>query len=178
MSKDESKDDYFNPAFRHNLVQEFCIAYYNKDFKPDVALKSETSGQDAHWYSDSTIDLEKWKGEPGVISYIDNGRVSSAGYRYSVILRDSRFKELDALVEKYFDPDTPSADKLNTEKELYKLVRILMKDNRIPKSFKMQPFRDAQLESIAMKQERTVRLLDALEKRVASLEDLAEKIPR
>ncbi|MDA4124605.1 MAG: hypothetical protein OK438_04040 [Thaumarchaeota archaeon] len=177
MSKDASKDDYFNEGQRHSLVQDFSVAYYNRDVIPDVTDK-DANNED--------VNFAFSKGENGsyknfyklrkseVVSY----EWDSSYSRYEVKLVDERFKELNALLDKYSDADTPSTDKLLVEKELYRLIRILMKEGRVPKTFKLQPFRDAQMSHLASSLERTTKLLDTLEKRVRGLEDLAGKIPR
>ncbi len=178
MSKDESKVDYFNEAFRHGLVQDFSVSFYNRTVRPNIAQKNLSNGTDAifvygQYDAPRFESLDKSK----IASYEYNG---SPLYSYHVKLRDERFNDLDGLLEKYSDIDTPPTEKLSAEKELYRLIRLLMKEERIPNNFKIQPFRDAQIDNLATKIERIAKLLDNIEKRTKNLEELAERgrVPR
>jgi len=55
---------------------------------------------------------------------------------------------------------------------------LLMREGRIQEDFELEPQRDAELDNLASKIDRISKLIDNVEKRVRSLENLAERIPR
>lgn len=64
----------------------------------------------------------------------------------------------------------PKEEKAAIMDKLYSLILVMMREGRCPPNFKLQPFRDNQIASLASQIERVSRLFDALEKRVKGRE--------
>ncbi|MDG6950890.1 MAG: hypothetical protein JRN12_03475 [Nitrososphaerota archaeon] len=165
MSKDGSSDSYFNEKTRHSLVQTFAVCYFNREVKPDLAQKGRT-GANAE-FSVHYSSLDKYPKETVWSCKLQ----SYSSYDYYMVLKDERFSELDELLDKYSDRiEVPESEKALIEKKLYSLTLLMMKEDRLPHSFRLEPVHDAEMNNLASKLERTTKLLDNLERRIANIE--------
>jgi len=94
------------------------------------------------------------------------------GYQYRVVYRDKRFSDLDRLLEAYSSGSaTVESDQPSVEEKLYGLVLLLLKEGRLPQTFKVQPAKDSRIESLVSTVERLTRSVDDLEERLRRLEE-------
>ncbi|HEY6283488.1 MAG TPA: hypothetical protein VIW22_06150, partial [Nitrososphaerales archaeon] len=94
------------------------------------------------------------------------------GYQYRVIYRDKRFSDLDRLLEMYSaGVTTVESDQSSVEERLHRLILQMIKEGRLPQSFKVQPPRDSRIEGLISDVEQLTRLTEDLEKRLRSLEE-------
>jgi hypothetical protein len=183
LEKDASdRFDYFNETMRHNLVQEFALAYYTREIIPDLAEKYE--------FIDGSEYTHNFMTRKDVVEYIASvggwSRVISSGTltdspnsEWFVKIVDKAYKDLDSLLDKYSDVDTPPDEKNKAEKELYPMTKRLMKQGRIPKEFKLQPYRDQYLEDLTLKMASMGVKMDALGRKIENLDTrlkIVEKI--
>ena len=169
MSDQKSKKDtYFNDDMKRRLVENFVVSYYNKLISPDLAIKTIDNKNVVMMVGPANIG----KYDPNDIWSYDNSS-------WNLVLKDNRFNQLNELVDKYSDRiETPELEKPAIEKKLYSLILLLMREGRIQEDFELEPQRDAELDNLASKIDRISKLIDNVEKRVRSLENLAERIPR
>lgn len=152
---------------RHRLVEEFVVGYYNGSIKPNLAEKNPTTGRDAEFLMDGP-QFDRTK-KPDIWSF---SNAVGTGYQYRVTYRDRRFSDLDRLLEMYSAGSaTEQGGQPSAEERLYRLILLLMKERRLPQTFKVQPAKDSQVESLASTVERLARSMDDLEKRLKRLED-------
>ena len=152
---------------RHRLVEDFAVAYYNGSVKPNLAEKDPMSGRDAEYLMDGP-QFEKIK-RSEVWSY---SNAIGTGYQVRVTYRDKRFSDLDRLLEAYSgDSTTPEGDQPSAEEKLYRMVLLLIKEGRLPQTFKVQPAKDTRMESLVSTIERLALSMDDLEKRLKRLEE-------
>jgi hypothetical protein len=167
--RDSSRLSYgsFGPEMRRGLVEAFAVAYYNGSIKPNLAEKNPATGRDAEYLMDAP-QFEKVK-KSEVWAY---STAVGTGYQYRVVYRDKRFSDLDRLLEMYSggsssdDGDQPSA-----EERLYRILLVLIKEGRLPQTFKVQPPKDPRVDSLTSTVERLSQSVGDLEKRLKKLEE-------
>jgi hypothetical protein len=160
---------------KHRLVEDFVVAHYNRTVNLDLQKKDKNGT--VLTYIMYTADFNKLK-PTEIVSY---SSYRFAGGDYSVVKRDDRFLDIEELMDKYSGILEALVDeKVMVERKLYSSIMILMREGRINGDFKLRPVRDAQLDSIASKFDKAIKLLDNLEKRTKNLEELAERgrVPR
>ncbi len=152
---------------RHRLVEDFVVAYYNGTIKPNLAEKNPTTGRDAEFLMDGP-QFDRTK-KSDVWSF---SNAIGTGYQYRVTYRDRRFSDLDRLLEMYSAGSaTEESDQPSAEEQLYKMILLLMKERRLPPTFKVQPAKDARVENLLATVERLTSSMEDLEKRLKRLED-------
>ncbi len=163
----ESGDSSFGGETRHRLVEEFAVSYFNGSLKPNLAEKNPMSGRDIEYLMDAPQFGRTKRSE--IWSF---GNAVGSGYQYRVVYRDKRFSDLERLLEVYSGAaSAPDADRSAVERRLYDVVLVLMREGRLPKSFRIQPGRTSQEERIMAMVEEFGRSLDDLAKRVRKLEE-------
>jgi hypothetical protein len=152
---------------RRQLLEAFAVAYYNGSIKPNLAEKNPANGRDAEYLMDGP-QFEKIK-RSEVWTY---STAVGTGYQYRVIYRDKRFSDLDRLLEMYSaGSNTTETDQPSAEERLYRMVLQLIKEGRLPQTFKVQPAKDSRIEGLVSTVERLTKSMDDLEKRLKRLEE-------
>jgi len=151
---------------RHRLVEEFAISYYNGSVKPNLAEKNPINGRDIEYLMDGH-QFERVQ-RADVWSY---GSAIGTGYQYRVVYKDKRYSELEKLLEVYSGTvQTAEEDKTRVEQRLYEIIMLMMKEGRLPKTFKVQSTKEIQEERLLAMVEELGRSMDELGKRVKELE--------
>lgn len=163
----ESGEGSFGGEARHRLVQEFAVAYYNGSLKPNLAERNPMTGREVEFLMDAP-QFEKTKRS-------DMWSFSTAvgtGYQYRVVYKDKRFSDLEPLIQVYSGAaSAPEADGSEIERRLYEVILVLMREGRVPKTFKIQSPAEAREERMAALLDEFGKSLDELGKRVRQLED-------
>jgi hypothetical protein len=163
----ERADTSFGGETRHRLVEEFAVSFYNGTLKPNLAEKNTMDGREIEYLMDGP-QFEKTK-RSDVWSY---SNAVGTGYQYKVVYKDKRYSDLDRLLEMYSGTvPTPEEDRPLVEEKLYQLILLLIREGRLPKTFKIQPLRSTEDERIASMLEEIGRSLDDLSKRVKKIEE-------
>lgn len=167
LSEGQGTEGSFGSSMRRRMLEDFVVAYYNGSIKPNLSEKDTMTGRDIEYLMDAP-QFEKTK-RSEVWSY---SNAVGTGYQYRVTYRDKRFSSLEQLLGMY-SGSVPVAedDKPLVEQRLYELVLTLIKEGRLPQSFKVQPPRDPRIYKLTSAVERLNLALDSLEKRVRSLEE-------
>lgn len=157
----------FGDAMKRRVVEEFVVAYYNGSLKPNVAEKNMMTGKEIEYLMDGP-QFEK-------IPKSDMWTYSNAvgtGYQFRVVYRDKRFSDLERLLQVYAGTSTiPEDEKAAAEQRLYELILQLIREGRLPKSFKLVTAKDAENEKVAALVDELGRSLEELGKRVRKLEE-------
>jgi hypothetical protein len=152
---------------RQRMLEGFVAGYYNGSVKPNLAEKDPTTGRDVDFLMDGRQFEKTNKSEV----WSSSGAVGS-GYQYRVVYKDKRFSALDQLLGMYTGSVVVAEeDRPAVEQRLYELVMLLIKEGRLPKTFKVQPTADARVDKLLSTVERLNQALKSLEMRVKSLED-------
>ncbi len=161
------EDSSFGMTMRRRLVEDFAVAYYNGSIKPNFAEKNPITGLDAEYLMDGP-QFEKIKRSE---IWASSSAVGT-GYQYRVIYRDKRFSDLDRLLEMYSAGVTAvEGDQSSVEERLHRLILQMIKEGRLPQSFKVQPPRDSRIEGLLSTVEHLTRSMEEVEKRLKSLEE-------
>ena len=163
----ESGERIFGDAMRHKLVEDFVVSYLNGSLKPNLAEKNPTTGRDVEFLMDAPEFNRIRKSE--VWSYSNAG---GTGYQYRVVYKDRRFSDLERLVEVY--SGTVSAteqDGTAAEQSLYQFVLLMIKEGRVPKSFRIQSAQEVQEQKMAALVEELAKSLEELGARVRAIEE-------
>jgi CRISPR/Cas system type I-B associated protein Csh2 (Cas7 group RAMP superfamily) len=162
-----NEESTFGLTMRRRLIEDFAVAYYNGSIKPNFAEKNPITLQDAEFLMDGP-QFEK-------IPKSDIWTSSSAvgtGYQYRVIFRDKRFTDLDRLLEKYSaGVNTAESDQASVEERLHRLILQMIKEGRLPQSFKVQPTKDPRIEGLVSAVEHLTQALEDMEMRLKRLEE-------
>ena len=156
----------FSEGMRHRLVEEFAVSYYNGSIKPNLAEKNPINGRDIEYLMDAP-QFERTR-RADVWSY---GNAIGTGYQYRVVYKDKRYSDLEKLLEMYSGTVHPGEeDGTLVEQKLYEMILLMMKEGRLPKTFRVQSTREAQEERLLAMVEELGRSMDELGKRVKELE--------
>jgi hypothetical protein len=157
------------------MLEDFVVAYYNGSVKPNLAEKDPSDGREIEFLMDSRQFERTNKSEVWSCS-----SATGTGYQYRVVYKDRRFSSLDQLVGMYSGGvAVAEEDRPPVEQTLYELVLTLMKEGRLPQSFRIQSSKDARIDKLNSAVERLTQALESLEKRVKSIEDArAPEVPR
>jgi hypothetical protein len=151
---------------RHRLVEEYAVSYYNGSVKPNLAEKNPINGRDIEYLMDGP-QFERIR-RADVWSY---GNAIGTGYQYRVVYKDKRYFDLEKLLEMYSGTvQTAEEDKALVEQRLYEMILLMMKEGRLPKTFKVQSTKETQEERLLAMVEELGRSMDELGKRVKELE--------
>ena len=163
----ESDDSSFGEGMKHRLVEEFVVSYLNGSLKPNLAEKNPMNGREVEFLMDG-FQLDRTK-KSDIWSY---GNAVGTGYQYRVVYKDRRFSDLDRLVQIYTGTVHASEeDRPLVEQRLYEVVLLMIKEGRLPKSFKIQPSAEGENQRLTAIVEELGRSLEELGKRVRKLEE-------
>lgn len=163
----ESSEGSFSGAMRHRLVEEFAVSYLNGSVKPNLAEKNPMNGRDVEFLMDGP-QLDRTK-KSDVWSYAN---AVGTGYQYRVVYRDRRYSDLDRLVQLYSGTLPASEeDRLVVEQKLYELVMLMLKEGRLPKTFRIPAAGEAEDQKLAAMVEELGRSVAELGTRVRKLEE-------
>ena len=163
----ESDESSFGEGMKHRLVEEFVVSYLNGSLKPNLAEKNPMNGREVEFLMDG-FQLDRTK-KSDIWSY---GNAVGTGYQYRVIYKDRRYSELDRLVQLYTGAVPASEeDRSVVEQRLYEQVMLMLKEGRLPKSFKIQSSAEAENQKLGAIVEELGRSLEELGMRVRKLEE-------
>jgi hypothetical protein len=152
---------------RRKLVEEFAVSYLNGALKPNLAEKNPVDGKDIEYFMDGPQFERTNRSE--VWSF---GNAVGSGYQYRVVYRDKRFSDLVRLLDIFSGAVlVPDGDRSGVERRLYDLILVLMREGRLPASFKIQSGRTSQDDRVRAMLEEFGRSLDDLAVRVKKLEE-------
>ena len=166
----QSPRTYYNESFKHSLVEDFTVSYYNHSIRLDLGERDLNGEPVIHTFDDGLPKDEKNKKK--ILSYSTyrntfNGEIT----QWYVRFLDERFSDFEELMGKYSGHiETPIEQKPKMEKAIYSRILLLLKEKRVNGDFKLEPLRNAQLEILANKIDRVAKLLEKLEERVSRLE--------
>jgi hypothetical protein len=170
MSKrmsERSEDSSFGMTMRRRLIEDFAVAYYNGSLKPNFAEKNPITLLDAEFL----MDGPQFEKIPKSEIWASSSAVGT-GYQYRVIYRDKRFSGLDRLLEMYSaGATTIEGDQTSVEERLHRLILQMIKEGRLPPSFKVQPPKDSRIEGLLSSVEHLSKSMEELEKRLKILEE-------
>jgi hypothetical protein len=170
MSKrmsERSEDSSFGMTMRRRLIEDFAVAYYNGSLKPNFAEKNPITLLDAEFL----MDGPQFEKIPKSEIWASSSAVGT-GYQYRVIYRDKRFSGLDRLLEMYSaGATTIEGDQTTVEERLHRLILQMIKEGRLPQSFKVQPAKDPRIEGLVSAVERLTKSMEELGVRLKSLEE-------
>ena len=156
----------FGEGMRQRLVEEFAVSYYNGSLKPNLAEKNPMNGRDVEYLMDGP-QFDRIR-RSDIWSY---GDAIGTGYQYRVVYKDRRYSDLEKLLEVYSGTATTSEeDRVLTEQRLYEMIMLMIKEGRLPKTFKIEP-RGAQEEKLFVMFEQLRHSMDELGRRVRELEE-------
>jgi len=165
----EEGETSFGEESRHRLVEEFTVSYYNGSLKPNLAEKNPINGRDVEYLMDGP-QFDRIR-RSDVWSY---GSAIGTGYQYKVVYKDRRFSELEKLLEVYSGTVlTAEADRTLAGQRLYEMIMLMIKEGRLPKTFRIQS-KGAQEEKLLAMVEQLGRSMDELGRRVKELEEKLE----
>jgi hypothetical protein len=163
----ESDTASFGAGMRRRILEEFAVSYYNGSIKPNLAERNPNTGRDAEFLMDAP-QFGKVKREEVWASSSAVG----TGYQFKVVYKDKRFSDLDRLLRMYSgNVSLEENDKAWVEQNLYDLILLLIKEKRLPQSFKIQPAKDPRIDTLVLEVERLTRVIGELEKRVTKVEE-------
>jgi len=165
----EESGTSFGEEMRRRLVDEFVISYYNGSLKPNLAEKNPINGRDVEYLMDAP-EFDRIR-RSDVWSY---GTAVGTGYQYKVVYKDRRYSDLEKLLETHSGTGTAAEeDVAPMEQRLYEMIMLMIREGRLPKSFRI-PSRGAQEEKLLAMVEQLGRSMDELGRRVKELEDKLE----
>ena len=167
----EASESSFGDSMKHRLVEEFVVSYYNGSLKPNMAEKNPMNGRDIEYLMDG-LQFERLR-KPDVWSF---SNAVGTGYQYRVVYKDKRFSDLERLLDTYSGTiSAPEEDKPLVEQKLYELIMLMIKEGRLPKTFRIQSAREVQDEKLVQMVEELEHTLDELALRVRKLEEQLTK---
>jgi hypothetical protein len=148
---------YFNPKNKHRIVEEFCVWYLGGNAtKVRIVDSVQTPPTDEDRRRD---EIRRRESGGGFLRTL---------YRTKFV-EVERFKNLKELVHKYSGLTVvPPQEKKAVQEELYGLIMQLLEDGRIEGNFRLQPYRDAELDRLTQRidnlqarYESTLKMLEA-----------------
>jgi hypothetical protein len=163
----EESETSFGEAMRNRLVEEFVVSYYNGSLRPILGEKNPMNGRDIEYLMDGPQFERTKKGD--IWSY---SNAVGTGYQYRVVYKDKRYSDLERLMQLY-SGTVPAAeiDHSAVKQQLYELVVLMIKEGRLPKTFKIQSAREVQNEKLVSMVDELGRSLEDLGRRVRKLEE-------
>jgi hypothetical protein len=163
----EEEETSFSRSAIRRLVDDFVVSYFNGSVKPTLAERNPTTKSDAEYLMDGPQFEKIRKSE--IWSYAN---AIGTGYQYRVTYRDRRFSDLDRLLGMYSGGiNLSEEDRSKVENRLYETILLLVREGRLPQSFKVQSARDVQLERLVASVEQLNRSLEILDEKVRALEN-------
>jgi len=163
----ESGESSFSEGMRRRLIEDFIVSYYNGSLKPNVAEKDPSTGRDVEFFMD-TPQFDKTR-KSDVWSF---SNAVGTGYQYRVVYRDRRFSDLGHLTDVYSGTsEATEEEKASAEQNLYQLILLMIKEGRVPKTFKVKSAQEVQEQKLIAMVEGLSRSMEELGKKVKALED-------
>jgi hypothetical protein len=163
----ESGDSSFGGAVKHRMVEDFVVSYYNGSLKPNVSEKNPATGREVEYLMDGPQFDRIRKAE--LWSY---STAIGTGYQYRVVYKDRRFSDMERLMEVYSGTvETTAEDRARTEQSIYQLILLMIKEGRLPKTFRLQSPDEVQEKKAMALVEELGRSMEELGRRVRALED-------
>ncbi len=143
------------------------MAFYNGALKPNLAEKNPMTGREIEFLMDAPQFEKIKKSEMWSFS-----TAVGSGYQYRVVYRDKRFSDLERLMQMYSGAiPIPEGNGSAVEMRLYEVILVLMREGRVPKTFRIQSPKEASEERMAAMLDEFGKSLDELGKRVRQLEE-------
>ncbi|HUH82593.1 MAG TPA: hypothetical protein VLX33_01790, partial [Nitrososphaerales archaeon] len=162
----EESEESFGEESRRRLVEEFTVSYYNGSLKPNLAEKNPINGRDIEYLMDGP-QFDRTR-RSDIWSY---GSAIGTGYQYKVVYKDRRFSDLERLMQVYSGTlPGAEADRALAEQRLYETIMLMIKEGRLPKTFRIQS-KGAQEEKLLAMIEELGRSMEELGRRVKELEE-------
>jgi hypothetical protein len=163
----ENADSSFGEMTKRRMVDDFVVSYYNGSLKPNFAERNPTTGRDVEYLMDGP-QFERIK-KTEIWAY---STAIGTGYQYRVVYKDRRFSELERLMEVYSGTvEAPEDERARAEQSLYQLVLLMVKEGRLPRSFKIQTAQEAQEQKLANLIDELTRSMEELGRRVRAIEE-------
>lgn len=161
----------FGPNTKRKTVEEFVVAYYNGSIKPNLSEKDAMTGRDAEYLMDAPQFDKVDRSE--VWSY---SAATGSGYQYRVVYKDKRFSRLAQLAGMYSGSiPVTDEDKPMVEQRLYEMILALIRERRLPPTFKLQTAKETRPDGSGAEVARLAQALESLERRVMALEEAGQK---
>ncbi len=163
----EGVETSFSGATKRRLVDDFALAFFNGSLKPNLAEKNPMNGREVEYLMDGPQfdripKKEIWSSSSAV----------GTGYQFKVVYKDKRFSDLEDLLAVYSGTaPTSDEDRPVVEQRLYEFIMLLMKEGRLPKTFKIQSTGEADTAKVVASIDELRRSLDDLGRRVRRLEE-------
>ena len=163
----EGSGTSFGEEMRHRIVEEFAVSFYNGTLKPNLAEKNPVNGRDIEYLMDGQ-QFEKTR-RTDIWSY---GNAIGTGYQYRVVYKDKRYADLERLLGIYSGTArAPEEDREVVVQNLYEIILQMIKEGRLPKTFRVRSAREIQEEKLLSMVEELGRSMDELGRRVRELEE-------
>jgi CRISPR/Cas system type I-B associated protein Csh2 (Cas7 group RAMP superfamily) len=163
----ESTEGSFGDAMRRRLIEDFVVSYYNGSLKANLAEKNPATGRDVEYLMDAPQFDRTRKAE--IWSY---SNAIGTGYQYRVVYKDRRFSDLERLMGVYSGAvQVTEEDKGLAEQSLYQLILLMIKEGRLPKTFKIQSAQEAQEQKVIAMVEELNKTMEELGRRVRAIEE-------
>lgn len=158
---------------KRSTVEHFAISFYNGEVKPNLCEKDPMTGRDIEFLMDAPQFDKVNRSE--VWSY---STAVGTGYQYRVSYKDKRFSGLLQLLAMYSGSvPVADSDRHMVEQRLYEMILALVREQRLPSNYKLQPPKDARetkVEGLQAEVSRLGQIIEALEIRVKALESSSE----
>ncbi|HXY56487.1 MAG TPA: hypothetical protein VEH01_02625 [Nitrososphaerales archaeon] len=163
----ESSDSTFGGAMRRRLIEDFVVSYYNGALNLNMAEKDPSTGREVEFLMDAP-QFDKIR-KPDVWSF---SNAVGTGYQYRVVYRDRRFSDLGRLIGIYSGTVEAGAEaKASAEQDLYQSILVMIKEGRVPKTFKIRSAQEVQEQKVISIVEELSRSVEELGKKVKALEE-------
>ena len=163
----ESSDNSFSGSMRRRLLEDFVVSYYNGTLNPNIAEKDPSTGRDVEFLMDAP-QFDKIR-KSDVWSF---SNAVGTGYQYRVVYKDRRFSDLGRLVGVYSGTsEAAGEDRASAEQDLYQLILLMIKEGRIPKSFKIRSSQEVQEQKVIAMVEELGRTMEELGRKVRAIEE-------
>ena len=163
----ESSDNSFSGSMRRRLLEDFVVSYYNGTLNPNIAEKDPSTGRDVEFLMDAP-QFDKIR-KSDVWSF---SNAVGTGYQYRVVYKDRRFSDLGRLVGVYSGTsEAAGEDRASAEQDLYQLILLMIKEGRMPKSFKIRSSQEVQEQKVIAMVEELGRTMEELGRKVRAIEE-------
>jgi hypothetical protein len=163
----ENDGSSFGTSTKHRLVDDFVVSYYNGSLKPDIAEKNPTTWRDVEYLMDAPQFERLRKSE-----IWSHSNAVGTGYQYRVVYKDRRFSDLDRLVEVYSGTvECTDEDRARAEQSLYQLILLMIREGRLPKTFRISTFEESRERKVAALVDELSKSMEELGRRVRAIEE-------
>jgi len=163
----EDNDGSFSGSMRRRLLEDFVVSYYNGTLNPNIAEKDPSTGRDVEFLMDAP-QFDKIR-KSDVWSF---SNAVGTGYQYRVVYKDRRFSDLGRLVGVYSGTsEAAGEDRASAEQDLYQLILLMIKEGRMPKSFKIRSSQEVQEQKVIAMVEELGRTMEELGRKVRAIEE-------